>query len=895
MNKKARQRIERCRRTQARSLDLQEFGLTEVPDNLGELTWLEELYLSRNEIEEISGLELLKNLKVLYLHRNQISEIQGLEKLIGLDELYLHSNQISKIKGLERLTALTILDLSFNQISTIEGLDNLINLKKLYLNSNQISEIGGLEKLSNLNLLWLDSNQISKIKGLGKLKQLKYLNLQNNKIKDISNLLTYLKASSLEVAWKDKFYANDDDGMNLNANPIQKPPLEIVKQGKQDILNWFAANKKELNEIKVILIGEPKAGKTSILKRLKHNVFNPEEKQTDGIKIKTIAFGESEHFTNQKQLADITAYFWDFGGQEIMSATHQFFLTKRAVYILVLDARIDKDSSGNIRKWIKQIEATGGKSSIIIVANQIDVNAGFGFKNESDLADEFPQIKYFLKTSCLDGEEENIEDLKNALEDLIPKAEMFKTEIDERWFPIKEQLQKDTKEKNYIDESAFVKICNDNDLSDKIEQESLIRFLHDLGIVLNFDKVLDKANDNLKEYFVLDPYWITYGVYQILTSSYAAKQNGIVAMDKLEFIINEEEDKQQTYEANDARKIQYSRYQRTFLLEILREFKLCFVKDNSHFIIPDLLDTKEPKEATAIFKNNSNKLSFIYEYEYLPKSVLPHIMVETDKYLSTYWRSGCLIVGNDCQALVKDYSNKITIEVIGETIKKKDVLAVIRDLVESINKEQGIEAERLIPLPEVKQNINYDEFINRFNDGQIIHKIYNPIIKEYNISELLDGIPMQNRIKDYDVILKLDQVLGAVNEVKGILHNALGEFKFVVENFNADYKAATASILQDLKNLNGQELGSTAENQQLIERILQIVEQNENYNAEQKDNLKQKLNDPDVEVRHKLIFGTPGIIDFVLPISYKAEISLSDKQKLPKTWKDLKALFFVAD
>jgi len=506
MNKKAGGRIARCKRIQARSLDLQGFGLTEVPDNLSELTWLEELYLSRNEIKEISGLELLKNLKVLYLHRNQISEIQGLEKLIGLDELYLHSNQISKIKGLERLTALTVLDLSLNQTSTIEGLDKLTNLKKLYLHSNQISEIGGLEKLSNLNLLCLYSNQISIIKGLGKLKQLKSLDLQNNKIKDISNLLIFLKTNSLEVAWKDKFYFNEDGGMNLYANPIKNPPLEIVKQGKQEILNWFAANKKELNEIKVILIGEPKAGKTSILKRLKHNVFDPNEEQTDGINIETIAFGESEHFKTQKQLADITAYFWDFGGQEIMSATHQFFLTKRAVYVLVLDARIDKDSSDNIRKWIKQIEATGGNSSIIIVANQIDVNKAFGFKNESDLEEEFPQIKYFLKTSCIDGKEESIDALKNALEDLIPKAEMFKTEIDERWFPIKEQLQKDTKAKNYIDETDFVKICKDNKLNDKIEQESLIRFLHDLGIVLNFDKVLDKANDNLKEYFVLDPY-----------------------------------------------------------------------------------------------------------------------------------------------------------------------------------------------------------------------------------------------------------------------------------------------------------------------------------------------------------------------------------------------------
>lgn len=749
---------------------------------LDQLSNLKKLILHSNQLSKIKGLDRLTNLTYLNLHSNQLIEIQGLEQLIALNDLNLSSNQIneikgleqltalynlnldanqlSEIKGLEQLTALNTLSLSSSKISEIKGLEQLTNLNKLWLHSNQIREIKGLEQLAKLNTLYIHYNQISEIKGLEQLKQLSFLNLQNNTIEDLSKAKSYLKANNLTVVWKDKFYPFTNNGIDLSGNPIKNPPVEILNQGKQAILNWISANKKELNEIKVILIGEPKAGKTSLLNRLKYNAFNPDEKLTDGINIESIVFGKSEQFKNQELLADITAYFWDFGGQEIMSATHQFFLTKRAVYVLVLDARIDKDSSDNIRKWIKQIEATGGHSSIIIVANQIDVNQGFGFKNESDLADEFPQIKYFLKTSCIDGEEETMEELKRALEDLIPKADMFKTEVDERWFPIKEQLQKDTKAKHYIDETSFIEICNDHDLTDKNEQESLIRFLHDLGIVLNFDKALDKKNDNLKEYFVLDPYWITYGVYQILTSTYAAKQNGIVAMDKLEYIINEEVDKKKfkkevkknTPEVLEERKIKYSTNQRKFLLEILREFKLCFVKDNSHFILPDLLDTKEPKEASTIFKNNLNKFSFIYQYEYLPKSVLPHIMVETDKYLTKYWRSGCLIVGNNCKALIKDYSNKITIVINGDTIKKTGLLAVIRHLVETINRKQGLHAKRLIPLPETNIQMDYDELADRFNGGENTYKIYKPKKIEYLISELLVGIPTLNKTTGFEIL-----------------------------------------------------------------------------------------------------------------------------------------------
>jgi len=52
-----------------------------------------------------------------------------------------------------------------------------------------------------------------------------------------------------------------------------------------------------------------------------------------------------------------------------------------------------------------------------------------------------------------------------------------------------------------------------------------------------------------------------------------------------------------------------------------------------------------------------------------------------------------------------------------------------------------------------------------------------------------------------------------VEERFDALENHLGEFKFLIENFNDDYKEATASIIQDFKSLTEQEIGTTVENQ----------------------------------------------------------------------------------
>jgi len=204
-------------------------------------------------------------------------------------------------------------------------------------------------------------------------------------------------------------------GLALYDNPVASPPMEILKQGRQSALDWFEATRVKLNEIKIILIGDPKAGKTSLLRRLKDGSFDEKEVQTDGVNIEDIEFGKCETFKKQTSLHQLTGHFWDFGGQEIMNATHQFFLTSRSIYILVLDARKDANVSAQIRQWIKRISATGGNSPILIIANQIDVNAGFGFENERELQEEFPQVKYFIKASC--KTRKNIDLIKPKLSD----------------------------------------------------------------------------------------------------------------------------------------------------------------------------------------------------------------------------------------------------------------------------------------------------------------------------------------------------------------------------------------------------------------------------------------------------------------------------------------------
>jgi hypothetical protein len=67
----------------------------EIKDIFENITGLTTLYLSGNQISDISALKELTGLTTLYLSRNQISDISALKELTGLTTLILSGNQIS--------------------------------------------------------------------------------------------------------------------------------------------------------------------------------------------------------------------------------------------------------------------------------------------------------------------------------------------------------------------------------------------------------------------------------------------------------------------------------------------------------------------------------------------------------------------------------------------------------------------------------------------------------------------------------------------------------------------------------------------------------------------------------------------------------------------------------
>jgi len=291
----------------------------------------------------------------------------------------------------------------------------------------------------------LSYNQISDLAPLKKLTQLTNLDLRNNQIIYLPNeWLT----GDVEIKWEQY---GGGDGFHLYGNPLEYPPIEIIEQGQEAIRSYVRSlegERKPLNEVRVLLIGDGGAGKTSLVKRLMGDPFNPKEPQTHGINIRH--WGVALPPEDGKKPEALKAHIWDFGGQQIMHATHQFFMSHRSLYLLVLDGRRDEKAD----YWLKHVESFGGASPVLVVLNKQDENPGHDV-DRATLKRKYPNIRGFFELSCMD--DEGLQNLKDVVIETMVGLEMRKVPFAQNWFNVKTRLER--MEQNYIGLDDYQAMC----------------------------------------------------------------------------------------------------------------------------------------------------------------------------------------------------------------------------------------------------------------------------------------------------------------------------------------------------------------------------------------------------------------------------------------------------
>ena len=687
--------IEQAANKRVTSLDLSRKGLRALPPQIGQLTNLTELYLSYNQLSALPP---------------QIAQ------LTNLTQLDLSYNQLSALPPeIAQLTNLTQLDLSYNQLSALPPeIAQLTHLTWLDLSNNQLKALPPeIAQLTHLTQLYLYSNR--------------------------------LRALPPEIAQLTHLTQ-----LSLSNNPLTSPPREIVWQGKRAILAYLrerSHNSQQQWVSKLLVVGEGGVGKTSLLRVLLGEAFNTQESTTHGIEIRSLNVA---HPTK----ADVTMQLntWDFAGQEINHATHQFFLTNRSLFLLAWNARHGFEQ-GKLYYWLNTIQALAPESPILLVATHIDQrDADFPL---TELRGKYSQIIGQCEISSKTGK--GIDTLRQAIADAAAKLPLMGEIWPTSWLKAANALRFLSQKYKYITPQQLWKVMAKYRIDDKTSQPVLAQWLHELGEILYFQN-----NEELNDIVILKPQWVTQYISKVLENEEVINSFGIftrACMDRLW--------------QNLAPSM------RDHFLRLMERFDLSYrtLENKDISLVVERLPFDPPKyeqkwnqiKATG----NGNEISMKFKLNTIPAGIPTWFIARQHRFTTrTHWRNGALFAYSPEQkhlaytpeqehlALVQAFPHERYLQLTVRGSNPLNFFVLLRDGIEvTLARFPGLQIERKIPCcghngQPCRHEFNYEQLLKRYEKKKL--EIECPeAIEDVSVTQLLFGLDWNTQD---EVLSRLDEI-----------------------------------------------------------------------------------------------------------------------------------------
>ena len=632
---------------------------------LAGLSALQALNVGGTQVTDLKPLAALCLLKTLSAWGTQITNLGSLAGLSALQMLYISNTQVADLAPLAGLSALHTLSVAGTRVTNLAPLAGLSALKKLHLHHTLVTELTPLASLSDLQTLDVSNTLVSDLAPLASLSDLQTLDISNTKVTDLSPLIELIRRDIPVKSSRDWWTASSANGISVRDCPLTNPPPEIVKQGNDAILNYFRERElggvDRLYEAKMLILGEGRAGKTSLLTRLyqRGQPLPAESDTTRGIDISRQEF-------ELKNGRPFRLNVWDFGGQQIYHATHQFFLTHRSLYVLVDDTSKDHKSVSDpgFKDWLELIEVFGGHSPTLIFQNE---KGGRSKAIEiGGIRQRYDNVKEVYAGDL--AQPDAADTMRDGIEFYASHLSHIGEEVPARWLQVRADIEQLAEKQSYVAVEQYFEIYGKHIEFDETKALQLSQYLHDLGVFLHFQK-----DPLLKRTVILQNEWATEAVFRVLDDETVKKKLG-------------------RFNQGDCTRLwKDSRYANMHLelLALMQKFELCYELRDSKpttWLVPQLLPPEKPAELGDWGKPED--LVLRYKYDFMPKGMISRLTVRLHRFVrdpQMAWVKGVLFERDTTTVLAQILEKGDVVELRARGPEGKALLSVVAADLDALN------------------------------------------------------------------------------------------------------------------------------------------------------------------------------------------------------------------
>lgn len=497
---------------------------------------------------------------------------------------------------------------------------------------------------------------------------------------------------------------------------------------------------------------------------------------------------------------------WDFGGQEIYHATHQFFLSRRSLYIVVADAREQKT---DFYHWLDLIEHLSDRSPVFIFNNEIQ-NRHWAI-NEQQLATHFPDIFQQPFAFNLADDTVGLAYLRQKIQETVAKLPHVGDVLPRTWVNVRNALENDPRYTLTLPE--FIQLCRDNGFTRREDALQLSSYLHDIGVILHFQD--DRSEYSvLKHTVILKPEWGTDAAYAVLDKEEVKANFGRFSRADLQTIWHGEE---------------YADLQDE-LLALMMKFQLCYEIPGraGRYIAPQLLGEQPPiydltRKDVKSSKDGEGSLYLRYRYEtFMPKGLLSRFIVTMHQLIAKggrwVWRTGVVLEKNGTRAEVVEFYHRreIRIRLVGK--QKRDLLTIITHELDKLHAPfHRLKYDKLIPCNCATCHSAPEPYFyrmeilkTRLEHGKEVIECDKPPFMTVQIRPLIDDVGLSASLYDLPALLR--QMEGAFD---------LEDVKRLCFDLGIEYEDLTG----DGCSGNMRELLRYAERHNRLPELVQLLQQ----------------------------------------------------------------------